>query len=203
MASATSSREAACARALLEAGADPNLGNDVPLGSPLAGAIARGEVPMVKLLLSAGAEVNRIWCLNHPDYSTTPLHKAITGEKNHSEVMEILIKEGAAVNARDWADETPLESAITISRIPRVRSRHRLYPILLRSGANLPHAGILSEPIWRAGEAYVKRVMDAGSFAAYERRHVNALAATFGPKLGLLPEIARVVVAFAFHCGYY
>jgi hypothetical protein len=52
-------------------------------------------------------------------------------------------------------------------------------------------------------EIYIKRVMDAGSFAAYERRHVNALAATFGPKLGLLPEIARVVVRFAFHCGYY
>ena len=117
--------------------------------------------------------------------------------------MEILIKEGAVVNARDWADETPLESAITISRIPRICSRHRLYPILLRAGADLPRAGILSEPIWRAGEAYVKRVMDAGSFAAYERRHVNALAASFGPKLGLLPEIARVVVAFAFHCGYY
>ena len=43
----------------------------------------------------------------------------------------------------------------------------------------------------------------AGGFPAYERRHVNALAASFGPKLGLLPEIARVVVRFAFHCGYY
>ena len=31
----------------------------------------------------------------------------------------------------------------------------------------------------------------------------EALAATFGPKLGLLPEMARVVVRFAFHCGYY
>ena len=103
----------------------------------------------------------------------------------------------------DWADETPLESAITISRIPRICSKHRLCPILLRAGADFPRAEILSEPIWRAGEAYVKRVKDAGSFAAYERRHVNALAASFGPKLGLLPEIARVVVRFAFHCGYY
>ena len=67
----------------------------------------------------------------------------------------------------------------------------------------MPRAEILSEQTWRTDEAYVKRVMDAGSFAAYERRHVNALAASFGPKLGLLPEIARVVVAFAFHCGYY
>ena len=158
---------------------------------------------MVKLLLKAGAVVNRVWMPNHPDYATTPLHKAITGEKNNAEVMEILIKGGAVVNARDWADETPLETAIGISRIPQLRSKHRLCPILLRAGADLPRAEILSEPIWRAGEAYIKRVMDAGSFAAYERRHVNALAATFGPKLGLLPEIARVVVAFAFHCGYY
>ena len=117
--------------------------------------------------------------------------------------MEILIKEGAAVNVRDWADETPLENTITISRLSSVRSRHRLCPILLRAGAQHPRAEIFSEQIWRPCEAYVKRVMDAGSFAAYERRHVNALAATFGPKLGLLPEIARVVVRFAFHCGYY
>ena len=52
-------------------------------------------------------------------------------------------------------------------------------------------------------DPYLRKIVQAGGFPVYERRHVNALAATFGPKLGLLPEIARVVVAFAFHCGYY
>jgi hypothetical protein len=58
-------------------------------------------------------------------------------------------------------------------------------------------------PDYRAGNAYLKRIVEAGSFAAYERLHVNALAASFAPKLELLPEVTRVVVAFAFHCGYY
>ena len=66
------------------------------------------------------------------------------------------------------------------------------------------YSGLLS-----AGDAgdpllsYLDRVLAAGGFRRYEQRHVNALAATFGPKLGLLPEIARVVVAFYAHCGFY
>ena len=82
----------------------------------------------------------------------------------------------------------------------------RLYPLLLKAGATLPTAGP-PLPISRVElvrrDPYLRRIVQAGGFPAYERRHVNALAATFGPKLGLLPEIARVVVAFAFHCGFY
>lgn len=157
---------------------------------------------MVELLLKEGAAVNQICAPNDPDYITSPLHGTVTGDKNNAIIMEMLIKDGADVNAPGWADETPLESAIDLARIPRYRSKHRLYPILLRAGANLPRAAI-REPIYHAGDAYLKRVMDAGSFAANERRHVNALAATFAPKLGIPPEVARVVVALAFHCGYY
>ena len=83
--------------------------------------------------------------------------------------------------------------------------RRRLYPLLLKAGATLPTAAaqpplkyqnVLRDP-------YLRKIVAVGGFPAYERRHVNALAASFGPKLGLLPEIARVVVRFAFHCGYY
>ena len=40
---------------------------------------------------------------------------------------------------------------------------------------------------------------------AYERNHLNALAATFAPKLSrcLPPEIVRLVVECAFHVGDY
>ena len=83
----------------------------------------------------------------------------------------------------------------------------RALPLLLRAGAIFPtpyYSGLLS-----AGDAgdpllsYLDRVLAAGGFRRYEQRHINALAATFGPKLGLLPEIARVVVAFYAHCGFY
>ena len=50
---------------------------------------------------------------------------------------------------------------------------------------------------------YIDKVIAAGGFRRYEQRHINTLAATFGPKLGLLPEMARVVVAFYAHCGFY
>ena len=83
----------------------------------------------------------------------------------------------------------------------------RALPLLLRAGAIFPtpyYSGLLS-----AGDAgdpllsYLDRVLTAGGFRRYEQRHINALAATFGPKLGLPPEIARVVVTFYAHCGFY
>ena len=83
----------------------------------------------------------------------------------------------------------------------------RALPLLLRAGAIFPtpyYSGLLS-----TGETgdpllcYLDRVLAAGDFRRYEQRHINALAATFGPKLRLPPEIARVVVAFYAHCGFY
>ena len=85
-------------------------------------------------------------------------------------------------------------------------------------GAPLPddddyHGAIFPTPYYSgllsAGDAgdpllsYLDRVLAAGGFRRYEQRHINALAATFGPKLGLPPEIARVVVAFYAHRGFY
>ena len=43
----------------------------------------------------------------------------------------------------------------------------------------------------------------AGSLQNYERAHLDALAAAFAPKFAHLlpPELARRVVAYAFHVG--
>ena len=53
-------------------------------------------------------------------------------------------------------------------------------------------------------DPYIQKVIAAGSFQNYERDHLNALAATFLPKLPRLPpELVRRVVEYAFHVGDY
>ena len=66
----------------------------------------------------------------------------------------------------------------------------------MRAGATLPA---------ETDDVYLWKVIAAGGFRAYERNHLNALAATFAPKLSrcLPPEIVRLVVKYAFHVGYY
>ena len=50
----------------------------------------------------------------------------------------------------------------------------------------------------------MQKVRAAGDFRTYERAHLNAIAATFIPKLPLLPpEMVRRVVEYAFHVGDY
>ena len=53
-------------------------------------------------------------------------------------------------------------------------------------------------------DAYLRKVIAAGGFRAYERNHLNALAATFLAKLpSLPPELVRRLVEYAFHVGDY
>ena len=57
--------------------------------------------------------------------------------------------------------------------------------------------GYFGEP-----SSYLRKVRAAGGIRAYERTHLNAIAATFIPKLPLLPpEMVRRVVEYAFHVG--
>ena len=64
-----------------------------------------------------------------------------------------------------------------------------------RAGAALPA---------ETDDAYLRKVIAAGSFQNYERAHLNALAATFVPKLPVLPpELVRRVIEYAFHVGDY
>ena len=67
--------------------------------------------------------------------------------------------------------------------------------ILLRAGAALPA---------QTTNAYIRKVRAARGIKKYERDHLNALAATFLPKLpSLPPEMVRRVVEYAFHVGDY
>ncbi len=83
--------------------------------------------------------------------------------------------------------------------------RHRLFPVLLRAGATLLCSTKLRSSFSETDDAYLRKVIAAGGFRAYERNHLNALAATFAPKLPrcLPPEIVRLVVECAFHVGDY
>ena len=82
----------------------------------------------------------------------------------------------------------PLDYAIRYSK------RH-LFPILLRAGAALPA---------ETTNAYIQKVRAAGGIKKYEHSHLNDIAATFIPKLPLLPpEMVRRVVEYAFHVGDY
>ena len=102
----------------------------------------------------------------------------------------LLIRNGADLNARDYAEETPLDILLVD---PPLR---RLVPILLRAGAALPA---------ETDDAYIQKVMVAGGFGRHHRNHLDTLAETFTPKLAHLlpPEIVRRVVKYAFHVGYY
>ena len=56
----------------------------------------------------------------------------------------------------------------------------------------------------KAAYIYLRKVAAAGGYRNYERDHLNALAATFLPKLpSLPPEMVRRVVEYAFHVGDY
>ena len=109
--------------------------------------------------------------------------------------IELLLNAGAPVNAKtDMGRAPPLDLAIT-------KGNRELYPTLLRAGAFLPEA------IWRGApldDVYLRKVRAARGFKKYERNHLNAIAATFIPKLPLLPpEMVRRVVEYAFHVGDY
>ena len=60
---------------------------------------------MVKLLLSAGADVNSIY------QDTTPLHTAVLNT-NNLDMIFLLLEYGADKNLRDYDDFTPAELAM-------------------------------------------------------------------------------------------
>ena len=98
----------------------------------------------------------------------------------------LLLRNGAAVDARTSQGRTPLEWAIDYSR--------RLVPTLLRAGAALPA---------QTTNAYLRKVIAAGGIENYERAHLATLTATVKSKLPLPARPARRVVQYAFHAGDY
>lgn len=96
----------AIVRLLLEAGADANLG-DAHGYTPLMGAVCADSLPVVQLLLAAGADVRRRGARS----GATALHDAAAG--GHLEVARALLAAGADPHAPETKEGlTVLMSAI-------------------------------------------------------------------------------------------
>jgi len=172
-----------CLNTLVEAGADINARTRLST-TPLHFAAGYGHPKLVAAVVNAGANVNS----ENP--VGTPLHWACRRHRPSVECVELLLNAGAAVNATTLAGgRTPLDMAI-------IEGDHqRSYPTLLRAGATYSR---------ETTDAYLLKIRAAGGFRTYERTHLNAIAATFIPKLPLLPpEMVRRVVEYAFHVGDY
>jgi ankyrin repeat protein len=90
-------------KALLDAGADPNTRNEQ--GVPLLLVAVKGNVDLVNMLLTHGADVNA----RDPRLQTA-LHIAALGRD--LECLRILIDHGANINAQTRSGETPLVCAV-------------------------------------------------------------------------------------------
>jgi len=97
--------ELAVARLLLDRGAPIDISADYG-GTPLALAARRGDVPMVRLLLQHGANVNA----QDEQYGETPLLQAVSS--GSLETVKLLVSHGADVTARNGRGESALSLAV-------------------------------------------------------------------------------------------
>ena len=206
----------ACVALLLEHGASPNPGgvHSPPLILTCSGYDPRNEkqecrecscsLPIVNMLLAAGGDADA----RHRDgnYTFSPLLRCVirTGWDNNDDVADALLKAGASANSPEFGGKTLMEWAIQ-------RRHRRLWPVLLRGGANLPPPG--ENPFnWpgasyntERADPYLQRIDAAGSWKAYEKAHRAALQAIFAPKFTHLvpPELVARIVEYSFHLGFY
>jgi len=195
----------ACFELLLRYGADVNataLDGATPLNYLTAGGTT---AQWVERFINAGADVR----MASGTTGKTPLHFAACN--GNCDAVRLLIRAGAALDVVNVEGNTPLEHAITA---PFICNNHRTYPILLRAGARLPdldsiyHIELISDT--HPGLPYLRKVRAAGSFANYERLHLDKLTLMLTPRRGpssplrrLPTEVIRKIVVFAFHAGFY
>lgn len=110
-------------RALLQAGADPNLSNRYG-SNPMQLAAEVGDAAIIKLLLDAGADVDS----PNPEGQTALMLVARTGKVD---AAELLVKKGADVNAVErWGGQTALMWA-------SARRHPEMMAYLIKQGADL------------------------------------------------------------------
>jgi ankyrin repeat protein len=137
-------------------------GFTVPPGS-LFKAIEAGDMPRVIELLNRGARLSALLPDGFPPGAsyhrrTTPLHRAVWAKQ--IPVARLLLDRGADINARDNADETPLQYAVWDGP-GYEREIAEIATFLLEHGANpnVYYKGSHETPLYRAiGSANVELV---------------------------------------------
>ncbi|MHC4867755.1 MAG: ankyrin repeat domain-containing protein [Planctomycetota bacterium] len=92
---------------LIEAGADMNVPGPLAGGTPLHTAVPRQSAPLLRLLLTKGADPSA-----RDDTGGTPLHHA--ARLGYGDMLELLIEAGSVVNAIDNDGMTPLDWAVAV-----------------------------------------------------------------------------------------
>ena len=154
---------------------------------------------LTSALIEAGASLN---VKGGGDY--TPLHYAAGYGSYVGELtVPLLLRAGAAVNAKDWDGATPLQLAIdSIPGQSWRRHHHRVIPMLLCAGAEIPFTAPdgMANP---TENPYIRRVLMAGGFKKYEQAHIARITKILAPTPRLPPEMVRNIVEFWLHAGYY
>ena len=94
------------AELLLDHGADVNVGDNIAHWTPLHGAVGRGYLGMIGLLLDRGADIEA-----HDSNGTTPLKTAILAADPSVDVIEFLLDRGADPFAEHYGRFTPCRTA--------------------------------------------------------------------------------------------
>ena len=174
-------RATSCVEVLLAAGASLNLREGHGLTPSLHYAARRGNTKIVSLLVEAGLDVDA----KTPDEETA-LYLAVYHRA--TSCVEVLLAAGASPNLREGHRLTPFDLALR-------REYHRMWPLFLRAGAELPAA--------YPPDPYLGRVVAAGGFKRYAQAHLARIRPTFASMLRLPAQPARRVAEFWLHAGYY
>lgn len=114
-------------QSLLAAGADPNLSGGKNDASPLSAAAARGDVAMMKVLLAAGAEVDRRIGVGTAANETALIVAATNG---HRDAVALLLDQKASLDAQSVTGTTALIAAASGGHVDLAR-------LLLDRGADV------------------------------------------------------------------
>ena len=173
---------AACLKLLIDAGANLEA-TDALSKTPLHEAAANGYPELLSLLIQNGVNVNVT------KYNLkTALHFAAFGRRGRAtECVELLLKAGAAVNARSY-DGSPFDIALD-------HGHRRAYPLFLRAGAEFQNS---------YHNSYTLRVQGAGGFKKYAQNHLARMTKLFAANgRRVPPEVVRQIMKFWLHLGYY
>ena len=162
--------------------------------TPLFLAANLNRADCISLLLRAGAD---------PNASMNGISALIMAASYGSrDAVCMLLEAGALVDVKTEWGWTAMDYAYTS------RTFAAICPLLLRAGSELPkdfYYYVSGHELDLSEYPYLGSILGAGSFEAYERAHLAALAKTLSPKLAHLlpPELVRKVVEFYLHAGFY